>query len=100
MWYVLSQLRDKGLLSRIISAFQLKPEHLERQAEFTSSDKTIPDSLVPTLQGPCGRSLTLARDGVSREVPCSALKGETVPDSERGKGRGPGAWSARLVMEI
>ena len=22
-----------------------------------------------------------ARDGVSREVPCSALKGETVPDS-------------------
>ena len=23
----------------------------------------------------------LARDGVSREVPCSALKGETVPDS-------------------
>ena len=25
--------------------------------------------------------VTLARDGVSREVPCSALKGETVPDS-------------------
>ena len=23
----------------------------------------------------------LARNGVSREVPCSALKGETVPDS-------------------
>ena len=23
----------------------------------------------------------VARDGVSREVPCSALKGETVPDS-------------------
>ena len=23
----------------------------------------------------------LARDGVSKEVPCSALKGETVPDS-------------------
>ena len=23
----------------------------------------------------------LARDGLSREVPCSALKGETVPDS-------------------
>ena len=27
------------------------------------------------------RLITLARDGVSREVPCSALKGETVPDS-------------------
>ena len=24
----------------------------------------------------------LARDGVSREVPCSTLKGGTVPDSE------------------
>ena len=25
----------------------------------------------------------LVRDGVSREVPCSALKGETVPDNLR-----------------
>ena len=25
----------------------------------------------------------LARDGVSREVPCSALKGETFPDKAR-----------------
>ena len=32
------------------------PERIERQAEFTSSDKTRPDSPVPTLQGPCGRS--------------------------------------------
>ena len=32
------------------------PEHLERQAGFPSSDKTRPDSPVPTLQGPCGRS--------------------------------------------
>ena len=30
----------------------------------------------------------LARDGVSREVPCSALKGETVPDSEGSCGGG------------
>ena len=36
--------------------------------------------------GLCGRC-TLARDGVSREVPCSALKGETVPDT----GPPPGA---------
>ena len=27
------------------------------------------------------RGSALARDGVSREVPCSALKGETVPDT-------------------
>ena len=32
------------------------PEQLERPAGFPSSDKTRPDSPVPTLQGPCGRS--------------------------------------------
>ena len=31
------------------------PEQLEREAGFPSSDKTRPDSPVPTLQGPCGR---------------------------------------------
>ena len=33
--------------------------------------------LLPAAQ----QDEALARDGVSREVPCSALKGETVPDS-------------------
>ena len=33
--------------------------------------------MVPTAW----KDEALARDGVSREVPCSALKGETVPDS-------------------
>ena len=28
------------------------PEQLERQAEFPSSDKTRPNSPLPTLQGP------------------------------------------------
>ena len=32
------------------------PEQLERPAGFPSSEKTRPDSPVPTLQGPCGRS--------------------------------------------
>ena len=32
-------------------------------------------------QDPNPEMRTLARDGVSREDPCSALKGETVPDS-------------------
>ena len=32
------------------------PKQLERPAGFPSSDKTRPDSPVPTLQGPCGRS--------------------------------------------
>ena len=35
------------------------------------------DHVVPTAW----QDEALARDGVSREVPCSALKGETVPDS-------------------
>ena len=33
----------------------------------------------------------LARDGVSREVPCSALKGEMVPDSLAAPGEAGGA---------
>ena len=32
---------------------------------------------------PSSKDEALARDGVSREVPCSALKGETVPDMEK-----------------
>ena len=43
------------------------PERLERQAEFPSSDKTRPDSPVPTLQGPCGWSLK--RRGSLRFLP-------------------------------
>ena len=34
----------------------------------------------------------LARDGVSREVPCSALKGETVPDMKRALQQYPTLW--------
>ena len=34
-----------------------------------------------TAHGPHAQDEALARHGVSREVPCSALKGETVPDS-------------------
>ena len=36
----------------------------------------VPQAVVPTAW----QDEALARDGVSREVPCSALKGETVPD--------------------
>ena len=35
----------------------------------------------PASRALCQAKRALARDGVSREVPCSALKGETVPDS-------------------
>ena len=49
--------------------------------------KRRPDSLEATQWAPrdlhCDlrQDEALARDGVSREVPCSTLKGETVPDS-------------------
>ena len=54
-------------------------------------------------QPPLTPTRELARDGVSREVPCSALKGETVPDSlpaylgwglQRAEGRAGLAWSS------
>ena len=48
------------------------------------ADRSVPrtpqlekNHVVPTAW----QDEALARDGVSREVPCSALKGETVPDS-------------------
>ena len=52
------------------------PEHLERQAEFPSSDKTIPDSLVPTLQGPCGRSPK--RRGSLRFLPSLEMRPSSI----------------------
>ena len=46
--------------------------------EFTETHvHRVSDAIQPSHP----LSSTLARDGVSREVPCSALKGETVPDS-------------------
>ena len=42
----------------------------------------MPPQLEKNHVGPTAwQDEALARDGVSREVPCSALKGETVPDS-------------------
>ena len=57
---------------------------------------------LPSLPG-LGRQplLTLARDGVSREVPCSALKGETVFRCARPSGvpRGPATSTGSLRMK-
>ena len=57
------------------------------------------------LLGPCrcvfwminGELVRLARDGVSREVPCSALKGETVPDSLPARGPDPSSKATLWV---
>ena len=49
---------------------------------ISDSDRRVPAELGQESQASsCKEEWTLARDGVSREVPCSALKGETVPDS-------------------
>ena len=49
---------EKPIGSKYSSTSGLSPhEHLERQAAFHASSQDEPDSPVPTLQGPCDRSL-------------------------------------------
>ena len=55
------------------------PERLERQAEFPSSDKTRPESPVPTLQGPCGQSLK--RRGSLRFLPPLEMRPSSIAPS-------------------
>ena len=52
------------------------PEQLERPAGFPSSDKTRPDSPVPTLQGPCGRSPK--RRGSLRFLPALEMRPSSI----------------------
>ena len=59
-------------------------EQTERQAGFPSSDKTRPDSPVPTLQGPCGRSPK--RGGSLRFLPPLEVRPSSIapnPDESR-----------------
>ena len=64
------------------------PERLERQAEFRYSDKTRPDSPVPTLQGPCGRSPK--RRGSLRCLPPLEVRPSSVaPDPAESRGAPP-----------
>ena len=56
------------------------PEQLERPAGFPSSDKTRPDSPVPTLQGPCGRSwITLTVPSCHGHASSGYLRSSLVP---------------------
>ena len=71
---LLSRAQDRGL------------GHDGREVRSASvQSRTTPDgssALTPAGRGQrAAVARALARDGVSREVPCSALKGETVPDS-------------------
>ena len=67
---------------------QWPPEQLERQAGFPSSDKTRPDSPVPTLQGPCSRSPK--RRGSLRFLPTNQMRTSSVaPDPEESRGAPP-----------
>ena len=53
--------------------------------EYRSGAGTLGVPLEGTRRvgGTAWQDEALARDGVSREVPCSALKGETVPDPNK-----------------
>ena len=55
----------------------------EPEIKLPCSDSSATPSFPSQPEGKIGlpRANPRARDGVSREVPCSALKGETVPDS-------------------
>ena len=64
------------------------PEQLERPAGFPSSDKTRPDSPVPTLQGPCGQSPK--RRGSLRFLPPLEVRPSSVaPDPAESRGAPP-----------
>ena len=64
------------------------PEQLERQAGFPSSDKTRPDSPVPTLQGPCGHCPK--RRGSLRFLPPLEVRPSSVaPDPAESRGAPP-----------
>ena len=52
---------------------------LEKQIQADMFRECRRNSRKTTWFPPLGKMRPLARDGVSREVPCSALKGETVP---------------------
>jgi len=64
------------------------PERLERQAGFPSSDKTRPDSPVPTLQGPCGRSLK-GRGSLRFLPPLEVRPSSLAPDPAESRGAPP-----------
>ena len=71
------------------TALGLEQRQLERPAGFPSSDKTRPDSPVPTLQGPCGRSPTSSGTGVSGNFwgRFKGAKYRFVPDAGRDCGQ-------------
>ena len=71
-----------------VFCFLRPPEQLERPAGFPSSDKTRPDSPVPTLQGPCGRSPK--RRGSLRCLPPLEVRPSSVaPDPAESRGAPP-----------
>ena len=77
---------DPDLLTMQTCQTDLKKSYWLRQGSFTHGSPLLffnrPFPACPMFRlSKYDADHTLARDGVSREVPCSALKGETVPDS-------------------
>ena len=64
------------------------PERLERQAEFRYSDKTRPDSPVPTLQGPCGRN-PKRRESLRFQPPLEVRPSSVGQDPAESRGAPP-----------
>ena len=64
------------------------PEQLERRAGFPSSDKTSPDSPVPTQQGPCSRS-PKRRESLRFLPPLEVRPSSVAPDPAVSRGAPP-----------
>ena len=64
----------------LVIALQARQAHaLEKEMATHSS---VLAWRIPGTGDTAWQDEALARDGISREVPCSALKGETVPDKK------------------
>ena len=73
------------------------PERLERQVEFHSSDKTRPDSPVPTLQGPCDRSQKLR--GTLRFLLQLEMRPSSIAPNPVESQEAPPKFTVRLLLK-
>ena len=72
-----SLLKSEKLLGTLDATPKVsRHEQLERPAGFPSSDKTRPDSPVPALQGPCGRSFKWR--GTLTLLPQSVIRSSSI----------------------
>ena len=73
--------KGRGTRDQIANICWIMEKAREFQTSGPSQERTGESGAFGLWPHPRGSSRISSCDGVSREVPCSALKGETVPDS-------------------